>query len=334
LQNPIKNTKKQLPDFKDKILLAPMEDVTEPPFRLICKRLGADIVYTEFISSEGLIRDAKKARAKLFIYDEERPAAIQIFGANEDVMDEAARISESANPDFIDINCGCWVKDVALRGAGAGLLKDIPKMQRIAEAVMRNVSLPVTLKTRLGWDENSIVIVDVAKMLEDIGIQALTVHCRLRGQGNKGDADWSWIKRIKDAGVKIPVVLNGNVRTPEDVKFVFETFEPDAVMIGQGAINNPWIFKQAKSLITAGNYTEPDIEERINVCTEHLKLSCELKGEKYGTMEFRKHYSGYLRDLPGIAKFRMELMSFLELKPILEKLEQYKETCKQSALLQ
>ncbi len=306
-----------------------MEDVTEPPFRLVCKRLGADIVYTEFISSEGLIRDARKAKAKLFIYEEERPAAIQIFGGNEDVMDEAARITESANPDFIDINCGCWVKDVALRGAGAGLLKDIPKMQRIAEAVMKNVALPVTLKTRLGWDENSIVIVDVAKMLEDIGIQALTVHCRLRGQGNKGEADWSWIKKIKDAGVKIPVVLNGNVRTPEDVKFVFENYEADAVMIGQGAINNPWIFRQAKSLMKNGVYNEPDIEERINVCMEHLKLCCELKGEKYGTMEFRKHYSGYLRDLPGISKFRMELMSFLEMYPILEKLEQYKETCTQ-----
>lgn len=326
-QNQSKNTAKTLPEFKGKILLAPMEDVTEPPFRLTCKRLGADIVYTEFISSEGLIRDAKKAKAKLFIYDEERPAAIQIFGGNEDVMDEAARITESANPDFIDINCGCWVKDVALRGAGAGLLKDIPKMQRIAEAVMKNVTLPVTLKTRLGWDENSIVIIDVAKMLEDIGIKALTVHCRLRGQGNKGEADWSWVKKIKDAGVTIPIVLNGNVRTPEDVEFVFENYEPDAVMIGQGAINNPWIFRQAKQLMKNGIYSEPDIEERINVCMEHLKLSCELKGEKYGTMEFRKHYSGYLRDLPGISKFRMELMAFLELKPILEKLEHFKETC-------
>ncbi len=321
---------KLLPEFKGKILLAPMEDVTEPPFRLICKRLGADIVYTEFISSEGLIRDAKKAKAKLFIYDEERPAAIQIFGGNEDVMEEAATISESANPDFIDINCGCWVKDVALRGAGAGLLKDLPKMQRIAEAVMKNVSLPVTLKTRLGWDENSIVIVEVAKIMEDIGIEALTVHCRLRTQGNKGDADWSWVKKIKDAGVKIPIVLNGNIKSPEDVKFVFENYETDAVMIGQGAISNPWIFKQAKTLIETGSYSEPGIEERIDICMEHLKLSCALKGEKYGTLEFRKHYSGYLRELPGIARFRMELMTFLELEPILEKLRKYKKTCIQS----
>ena len=327
MQKQTQNNKKSLPDFKGKILLAPMEDVTEPPFRLICKRLGADIVYTEFISSEGLIRDAKKSKAKLFIYEEERPAAVQIFGGNEDVMDEAARISEQAGPDFIDINCGCWVKDVALRGAGAGLLKDLPKMKRIAEAVMRNVSLPVTLKTRLGWDENSIVIVDVAKTLEEIGIQALTVHCRIRPQGNKGEADWSWIKRIKDSGVSIPVVLNGNIKTPEDVKYAFENYEPDAVMIGQGAINNPWIFNQSKSLMKKGYYDEPSIEERIDTCISHLTLCCELKGEHYGTMEFRKHYSGYLRELPGISKFRMELMSFLEIEPILERLHRFKEAC-------
>ena len=326
-----KKLSKSLPDFKGKILLAPMEDVTEPPFRLVCKRLGADIVYTEFISSEGLIRDAKKARAKLFIYDEERPAAIQIFGGNEEVMDEAAKITESADPDFIDINCGCWVKDVALRGAGAGLLKDLPKMQRIALAVMKNVSLPVTLKTRLGWDENSIVIVETAKMLEDIGIKALTVHCRLRTQGNKGDADWSWVKKIKDAGITIPVVLNGNIKSPEDVKFVFENYEPDAVMIGQSAISNPWIFKQSKSLIETGSYTEPGIEERTDVCIEHLKLSCDLKGEKLGTLEFRKHYSGYLRDLPGISKFRLELMAFQELEPITERLLKFKEACKHTS---
>ncbi|RPI15067.1 MAG: tRNA-dihydrouridine synthase family protein [Ignavibacteriae bacterium] len=313
------------PDFKNKILLAPMEDVTEPPFRLICKRLGADILYTEFISSEGLIRDARKALAKLTFYEEERPLAIQIFGGNEESMEEAAKICESVNPDFIDINCGCWVKDVALRGAGAGLLKDLPRMGRIAESVMKSTSLPVTLKTRLGWDENSIVIVDVAKMLESIGIKALTVHCRLRGQGNKGDADWSWVKRIKDAGVTIPIILNGNVKTPEDVKHVFGNFHPDAVMIGQGAIQNPWIFKQAKSIMENGSYDEPHLHEKIDTCITHLKLNCELKGEKYGTMEFRKHYAGYLKGLPHISTHRMELMQYLELEPIIKKLGQLKE---------
>lgn len=303
-----------------------MEDVTEPPFRLVSKRLGADIVYTEFISSEGLIRDARKARAKLFIYEEERPVAIQIFGGREEAMEEAAKITESANPDFIDINCGCWVKDVALRGAGAGLLRDLPMMARIAESVMNNTSLPVTLKTRLGWDENSIVIVDAAKMLESIGIQALTVHCRLRNQGNKGDADWKWVKAVKDSGVKIPIILNGNVKTPEDVKYVFETFHPDAVMIGQGAIMNPWIFRQSKSLLESGHYEEPAIEERIDICIEHLRLCCELKGEERGTLEFRKHYSGYLRNLKDISKFRMELMELREFQPLKDKLENFKKS--------
>lgn len=299
-----------------------MEDVTEPPFRLVCKRLGADVVYTEFISSEGLIRDVKNAREKLFFYEEERPIGIQIFGGNDDVMKDAAVICESANPDFIDINCGCWVKDVALRGAGAGLLKDLPKMKRIAEMVMRNTSLPVTLKTRLGWDENSIVIVDAAKMLEDIGIKALTVHCRLRTQGNKGNADWEWIKRIKDAGVKMPIILNGNVRTPEDVKFVFEAYKPDAVMIGQGAIQNPWVFKEAKALMMTDKYVCPAVEERIETCLMHLKICCEMKGEEKGTMEFRKFYSGYLKNLPNVSKVRTELMGMKRVDEIEKKLKQ------------
>ena len=300
-----------------------MEDVTEPPFRLICKKLGADVTITEFISSEGLIRDAVKARKKLFYYEEERPVGIQIFGGLVDSMTEAAKISEGAKPDFIDINCGCWVKDVALRGAGAGLLKDLPRMRLIAESVVMNVKLPVTLKTRLGWDQDNIVIVDVAKMMEDIGIKALTVHCRLRSQGNKGDADWTWVKRIKDSGVTIPIILNGNVRTPADVKFVFENYEPDAVMIGQGAINNPWIFRQSKYFMKNGiSEPEPDLKERIDLCTEHLKIAVELKGEKHGVMEFRKHYSGYLRELPGIGKFRLELMQYNEMQPILARLSE------------
>ncbi len=312
--------------FAGKIVLAPMEDVTEPPFRLICRRLGADIVYTEFISAEGLIRDARKARAKLFFYEEERPLAIQIFGGNEDVLVDAAKISESVKPDFIDINCGCWVKDVAMRGAGAGLLKDIPKMNLIAEKIIKNVNLPVTLKTRLGWDENSIVIVEVAKILESTGIQALTVHCRLRHQGNKGDADWSWVKRIKDAGVQMPIILNGNIKTPEDVKYVFETFAPDAVMIGQAAIQNPWIFRQSKFYLENGYHEEePSFEEKLDVCMEHLRLSVELKGEKYGVLEFRKHYSGYLKNLRDVSKFRLELMQFSEYEPLRERLLKFRE---------
>lgn len=321
--------------FSGKVVLAPMEDVTEPPFRLIAKRLGADIVYTEFISAEGLIRDARKARAKLFFYEEERPLGIQIYGGNEDTLTEAAKISESAGPDFIDINCGCWVKDVAMRGAGAGLLRDIPKMARIAEMIMKNVKLPVTLKTRLGWDENSIVIVEVAKLLESIGVQALTVHCRLRSQGNKGDADWTWVKRIKDSGVKMPIVLNGNIKAPEDVRFVFENYQPDAVMIGQAAISNPWIFRQSKYFLHNGVPEEdPQVSERVDVCIEHLRLSVERKGEIYGVKEFRKHYSGYLRGLRDVSKFRLELMQYNEFEPLAERLRQFKEEYKETSEVQ
>lgn len=321
--------------FSGKVLLAPMEDVTEPPFRVISKRLGADIVYTEFISAEGLIRDARKARAKLFFYEEERPLGIQIYGGNEDTLTEAAKISESVGPDFIDINCGCWVKDVAMRGAGAGLLKDIPKMARIAEMIMKSVKLPVTLKTRLGWDENSIVIVEVAKLLESIGVQALTVHCRLRSQGNKGDADWSWVKRIKDSGVKMPIVLNGNIKSPEDVQFVFENYGPDAVMIGQAAISNPWIFRQSKYYLENGVHEEePQVSERVDVCIEHLRLSVERKGEIYGVKEFRKHYSGYLRGLRDVSKFRLELMQYNEFEPLAERLRRFKEEYKEISEVQ
>ena len=311
--------------FSNALALAPMEDVTEPPFRLITKRLGADLLYTEFISSEGLIRDAVKARAKLFHYEEEHPVGIQIFGGVIPSMIDAAKISEQADPDFIDINCGCWVKDVAMRGAGAGLLKDLPRMRLIAESVVKNVKKPVTLKTRLGWDKDNIVIVDVAKIMEDIGIQALTVHCRVRGQGNKGDADWEWVKRIKDAGIKIPIILNGNIKTPEDVKFVFENYQPDAVMIGQGAISNPWIFRQTKYYLKTGTHEPlPDIQERIDTCIEHLRLAVKLKGEKLGVREFRKHYSGYLHSLPNISKFRLELMQFDSSEPIINKLIDFK----------
>lgn len=312
--------------FSRKLLLAPMEDVSEPPFRLICKRLGADIVYTEFISSEGLIRDAAKSREKLFIYEEERPVAIQIFGGNDNSMIEAAKISEKAGPDFIDINCGCWVKNVALRGAGAGLLKDLPRMKFIAESVLNAVKLPVTLKTRLGWDKDSIVILEVAKIMEEIGIQALTVHCRLRGQGNKGEPDWSWVKRIKDAGIQIPIILNGGISTPEDVEFVFNTYEPDAVMIGQAAMLNPFIFRQTKFYLESGYHEEePTIEERVDLCINQLRLAVEWKGERLAVREFRKYYSGYLRNLKYINKFRIELMRFDEFAPIEEKLLHFKE---------
>ena len=307
------------------ILLAPMEDVTDLPFRVICKRLGADMVYTEFVNSEGLVRGSKKTEKKMIFWEEERPFGIQIYGGEAGSMAEAARRAESFHPDLIDINCGCWVKDVALRGAGAGLLRDLPKMEKIASTVVNSVAVPVTLKTRLGWDKSSIRIVDVARMCEHVGIKALTVHCRTRDQGHKGDVDYSWIPKIKEA-VAIPVIVNGDIATPQNVKGVFESTGADAVMIGRGAVLNPWIFKQTKYYMATGELLpEPTVEERVELLREHLRLSVEFKGERAGVIELRKHYSGFLRGLPHVSKIRMELMQFTEAGPILEHLTRFLE---------
>ena len=302
-----------------------MEDVTDAPFRLVCKRLGADIVYTEFVNSDGLIRNSAKTKKKMFFSEEERPFGIQIYGGEESSMGGAAKIAESLNPDIIDINCGCWVKDVAMRGAGAGLLKDLPRMERIVSSVVRATQRPVTVKTRLGWDEDSIRIVEVARMLEGVGVQGLTVHCRTRAQAHKGFPDYSWIPKIK-AAVSIPVIVNGNIFAPGDVQRVFDDTGCDGVMIGRGAIDNPWIFRQAKEFLRTGKAnTHVSIEERVALCVEHLKLSVEYKGERTGVLEMRKHYSGYLRGLPNIAKLRAELMTYSTVEPIVERLARFAE---------
>jgi tRNA-dihydrouridine synthase B len=307
------------------ILLAPMEDVTDLPFRLICKRLGADIVYTEFVNSEGLVRGSEKTKRKMEFREEERPFGIQIYGGEVTSMAGAAEMAASFGPDLIDINCGCWVKDVAMRGAGAGLLRDLPKMERIASTVVKAVNLPVTLKTRLGWDANSIRIVDVAKMCEAVGIKALAVHCRTRDQGHKGPVDYSWIPRIKDA-VSIPIIVNGDIVTPENVKSVFDQTGCDAVMVGRGAVMNPWIFRQARHYMATGEREpEPSFADRVSLLVEHLRLSVEYKGERAGVIELRKHYSGLLRGMPHVSKIRMELMQFTEAEPIFEHLTRYLE---------
>jgi tRNA-dihydrouridine synthase B len=307
------------------ILLAPMEDVTDLPFRVICKRMGADIVYTEFVNSEGLVRGSKKTQQKMAFWEMERPIGIQIYGGEISSMEGAAHMAESFSPDLIDINCGCWVRDVAMRGAGAGLLRDLPKMERLASTVVKAVKTPVTLKTRLGWDKNSIRIVEVAKMCEAVGIAALTVHCRTREQGHKGEVDYSWIPRIKEA-VSIPIIVNGDVVTPENVKNVLDITGADAVMIGRGAVLNPWIFRQAKHYMATGELLpEPTVEDRVNLLRDHLKLSVEHKGERAGVIELRKHYSGFLRGLPHVSKIRMELMQFTEAEPILEHLTHFLE---------
>ena len=313
-------------DIPKAILLAPMEDVTDLPFRVLMKRLGADIVYTEFVNAEGLRRGSEKTRKKMLFREEERPFGIQIYGGELDSMAAATELAASFGPDLIDINCGCWVKDVALRGAGAGLLRDLPKMERIAATVVRSTSLPVTLKTRLGWDANSVRIVDVARMCEAVGVRALTVHCRTRDQGHKGPVDYSWIPRIKRA-VSIPVIVNGDVITPQNVAHVFDTTGSDGVMIGRGAVMNPWIFRQAKHYLATGALLpEPTLLERVDLLKEHLRLSVEFKGERTGVIELRKHLSGYLRGIPGVSRLRAELMQFTEAAGLLDHLSLFVES--------
>lgn len=312
-------------NVKNALLLAPMEDVTDLAFRLVCKKLGADVVYTEFINSEGLIRASERTHAKLKISNDERPVGIQIYGGNIESMIGGAKIAEAENPEMIDINAGCWVKDVVNCGAGSALLKDPPLMQKLVEKVVESVSVPVTVKTRLGWDEKNIKILDVAKRTEDAGAKAITIHCRTRNMGNRGEVDWSWIPKVKEV-VRIPVVLNGNVLSAYDVKKAFNETNANAVMIARGAIGNPWIFREAKELLKFGQIKSTvHVEERIKVCLDHLRLSIELKGERRAIIEHRKFYSGYLKGLHNASKVRAELMLKTELRQIEDALYQFGE---------
>ena len=290
------------------LLLAPMEDVTSIPFRKLCKELSADVVYTEFVNSDGLIRSNKKTERKLVI--------------NLEPMIEAARIAESKNPELIDINAGCWVKKIATRGAGAGLLKDPPYMQKMVEEIVKVTTLPVTVKTRIGWDSNSINILEVAKRIEDAGAASLTVHVRTRCQGHTGDPDWTWIPKIKEV-VSFPVVLNGGLFTAHDVKRAFDKTNADAVMIARGAIDHPWIFREAKELIATGEIkTVLTNHERIHTALRHLKYEIEAR-DKYAIIPFRKYYTGYLKGLANSHKVRQELMKYTDYAPIEEKLLNY-----------
>lgn len=313
----------ELPDFP--LLLAPMEDVSDPPFRAVCKEHGADLMYTEFISSEGLIRDAIKSRQKLDIFDYERPIGIQIFGGDEEAMTLSAKIVESTGPDLLDINFGCPVKKVVCKGAGAGILKDLPKMVSLTKAVINAVKIPVTVKTRLGWDDQSKNIEEVAERLQDVGIAALAIHGRTRAQLYKGHADWSLIAKVKNnPRIQIPIFGNGDIDSPEKALEYKNRFGVDGIMIGRAAIGNPWIFNQIKQFMQSGTHDPlPGIDQRVDVCRKHLHFAMRWKGNKLGLLEMRPHYANYLKGFPNIKEYRTELVhanSLEEIEAIFDRL--------------
>lgn len=293
------------------LLLAPMEDVSDPPFRAVCKEHGADLMYTEFISSEGLIRDAIKSRQKLDIFDYERPIGIQIFGGDEEALALSARIIEATRPDLLDINFGCPVKKVVCKGAGAGVLKDIDLMVRLTRAVVKSTSLPVTVKTRLGWDESSKNIEEVAERLQDVGIKALAIHGRTRTQMYKGEADWTLIGKVKNnRRIHIPIFGNGDIDSPQKALEYKNRYGVDGIMIGRAAIGYPWIFREIKHFLQHGTeLSPPTIEERVAACRRHLQGSVAWKGEKLGTLEMRRHYANYLKGLSHIKEYRTRLVT-------------------------
>lgn len=306
------------------LLLAPMEDVSDPPFRAVCKDHGADLMYTEFISADGLIRDAEKSVQKLDIYDYERPIGIQIFGDKIEAMREAAAIAEAAGPELVDINYGCPVKKVACKGAGAGILLDIPKMQKMTEEIVKRCTLPVTVKTRLGWDNDTIRIIEVAKRLQDVGIQALTIHGRTRQQMYKGEADWSYIAEVKNCqDIHIPIFGNGDIDSPEKAFEYRQRFGVDGIMIGRAAIGYPWIFNEIKHYFKTGEHLPaPGIEERVAVCKKHLQRSVEWKGPKTGIFEMRQHYTSYFRGISNFKPFRIRLVEASSIEETLEILDE------------
>lgn len=299
----------ELPDFP--LLLAPMEDVSDPPFRALCKEQGADVVYTEFISSEGLIRDAAKSIMKLDIYEKERPVGIQIFGADLESMLQTVDIVEKSNPDIIDINFGCPVKKVVCKGAGAGILKDIDLMVKLTEAMVKRTNLPITVKTRLGWDHDSIRILEVAERLQDVGCKAISIHGRTRAQMYKGQADWHPIAAVKNnQRMHIPVFGNGDVDTPEKAMEMRDTFGLDGCMIGRASIGNPWFFKQVKHFFETGEHLAAvSLEERVDAARRHLQMAIDWKGEKLGVFETRRHYTNYFKGIPNFKEYRMQMVT-------------------------
>lgn len=312
----------ELPGFP--LLLAPMEDVSDPPFRALCKKHGADLMFTEFISSEGLIRQAAKGLKKLDIFPEERPIGIQLFGGSEDAMEEAARIAEAAGPELIDINYGCPVKKVVDKGAGACLLQDVDRMVRLTEKVVKAVKLPVTVKTRLGWSEQTKNIMEVAERLQDVGIQALSIHGRTRAQLYKGPADWTLIGAVKNnPRIRIPIFGNGDIDSPEKAKEYGERYGVDGVMIGRASIGHPWIFNAVKHYIATGTHLPaPTLNDRVDAAREHLERSIAWKGDWEGVVEMRRHYGNYFRGLPDFKERRLRLVTERDPRIVLELLEE------------
>jgi nifR3 family TIM-barrel protein len=314
-----------LPDFP--LLLAPMEDVSDPPFRRLCKLHGADLMYSEFISSEGLIRDAIKSRMKLDIFDYERPVGIQIFGGDEEAMEMSSRIVDAVQPDLVDINFGCPVKKVVCKGAGAGVLKDVDLMVRLTKAVIKGTNLPVTVKTRLGWDENSINIDEVAERLQDIGVQALTVHARTRAQMYKGSADWTHIARVKNnPRITMPIFGNGDIDSPEKALEYKNKFGLDGMMIGRAAIGYPWIFNEIKHYFKTGEHlAQPTMLDRVEAARNHLTWSMDWKGERVGIVEMRRHYTNYFKGVSNFKEHRLKLVTLENAKCLFKALDEIQE---------
>ncbi|HQA73791.1 MAG: tRNA dihydrouridine synthase DusB [Flavobacterium sp.] len=314
-----------LPDFP--LLLAPMEDVSDPPFRRLCKLHGADLMYSEFISSEGLIRDAMKSKMKLDIFDYERPVGIQIFGGDEEAMEMSSRIVDAVQPDLVDINFGCPVKKVVCKGAGAGVLKDVDLMVRLTKAVIKGTNLPVTVKTRLGWDESSINIDEVAERLQDIGVQALTVHARTRAQMYKGHSDWSHIARVKNnPRITMPIFGNGDIDSPEKALEYKNKYGLDGMMIGRAAIGYPWIFNEIKHFFETGEHlAQPTMQDRIEAARNHLTWSMEWKGERVGIVEMRRHYTNYFKGISNFKEHRLKLVTLESSEELFKALNEIQE---------
>lgn len=312
------------------VFLAPMEDVTDPSFRYICKMYGADVVYTEFISSDGLIRDGKKSVQKLDIFDFERPIGIQLYGHITESMVEATRMANGANPEFIDINYGCPVRKIANRGAGAGMLRNIPLMREMTESIIAASEKPVTVKTRLGWDDESKNIIEVSKMLQDLGVSALTIHGRTRAQFYKGKADWTLIGEVKNKPeIQIPIIGNGDITSPEIAKRMFDDYNVDGIMIGRAAVGRPWLFRNVKHYLRTGEIlADPILDEKVDLAIMHFKKSLEWKKEPVGIFEMRRHFSNYFKGLPNFKDLRIKLLTAMDVNQILDLLEVVRERYK------